>query len=365
MKPNFALVAALLFAGANASMALGGIVEDLRAKTPSQSIELRNKLISAIWGDEKPNIPIVTRDDAHNIDLVATFGRNPDDVAWLVSDMGHGMKAKTLYATFADSRCLFVINAAHSQGFVQPPPSDLKLPISYWSIPGSVQFLKRLAAKGCDLLLSSMPFYGENRYYALDVGLPMEPPGGNLHDDIPNVPGLKPDRGSLLQYYVDPVLGAVNFAIERKHYNRIGMAGLSGGGWTTTLVSAIDSRIQRSYSVAGSLPTRYKSEDEIGDWEQRARDLLDVADYSDLYLMGSAEKSRKTHLIYNSDDGCCFKGRVASTFANDLKSFAKENGFGVVDVTIVQGHDHDVAPAAADFILEDFFLDEESGGRLH
>src|ERR1700743_1552081 len=106
------------------------------------------------------------------------------------------------------------------------------------------------------------------------------------------------------------------------------MEGLSGGGWTTTLVSAIDPRIEQSYAVAGSLPTKYRLGGDIGDWEQTHRDLLDIVDYSDLYLMGSAERNRKTHLIYNLDDGCCFKGRIASTFAEELKSFAAMNGYG-------------------------------------
>lgn len=32
------------------------------------------------------------------------------------------------------------------------------------------------------------------------------------------------------------------------------MAGLSGGGWTTTYASAIDTRIRRSFPIAGSVP---------------------------------------------------------------------------------------------------------------
>ena len=32
------------------------------------------------------------------------------------------------------------------------------------------------------------------------------------------------------------------------------MIGISGGGWTTTVYPAIDTRISESFSVAGSLP---------------------------------------------------------------------------------------------------------------
>ena len=34
----------------------------------------------------------------------------------------------------------------------------------------------------------------------------------------------------------------------------MGMSGLSGGGWTTTMVSAIEPRLTHIYPVAGSMP---------------------------------------------------------------------------------------------------------------
>jgi PhoPQ-activated pathogenicity-related protein len=37
-------------------------------------------------------------------------------------------------------------------------------------------------------------------------------------------------------------------------YKHIVMAGLSGGGWTTTIAAAIDPRIQLSIPIAGSIP---------------------------------------------------------------------------------------------------------------
>ena len=37
-------------------------------------------------------------------------------------------------------------------------------------------------------------------------------------------------------------------------YKHIVMAGLSGGGWTTTISAAIDPRITLSMPIAGSMP---------------------------------------------------------------------------------------------------------------
>ena len=56
------------------------------------------------------------------------------------------------------------------------------------------------------------------------------------------------------------------------------MAGLSGGGWTTTIASALDPRIVLSFPVAGSVPFAMRDEHpgdpyhDLGDFEQeRAR----------------------------------------------------------------------------------------------
>jgi PhoPQ-activated pathogenicity-related protein len=41
---------------------------------------------------------------------------------------------------------------------------------------------------------------------------------------------------------------------EALGYKHIVMAGLSGGGWTTTISAAIDPRITLSMPIAGSMP---------------------------------------------------------------------------------------------------------------
>jgi hypothetical protein len=331
------------------------VVGDLRAKTPADSIALRQKLVQSIWGAPTPEVPTVQVEPTSGINTGETFGREPLEMRWLVSDMGKGMRARTLYAHFQHgASCLLVINAGHSQGFVQPPPANLKPPVSYWAVPGSMAFLKRVVAEGCDLIMVSMPFYGENRGYALDVGLPMEPPSRNLHDDMPKVQAIKPDKGSLLRYFLEPAMGSLQWALRHRSYLRIGMAGLSGGGWATTVLAALEPSVQVSYAVSGSVPMKYRATPREGDWEQYTSDLLDVADYSDLYLMGTAEQGRRVHLLYNAENGCCFNGTQVQQFAPALVKFANEAGYGPLEVKIFPGSAHDIQPAIADHILADF-----------
>lgn len=76
------------------------------------------------------------------------------------------------------------------------------------------------------------------------------------------------------------------------------MVGLSGGGWTTTLVTAQDGRIRRGYSVAGDLPLDMRSPADMGDAEQL------VPDYRALY----AQAGERLLHVFNEYDPCCFAG---------------------------------------------------------
>ena len=62
---------------------------------------------------------------------------------------------------------------------------------------------------------------------------------------------LKGDRP--LRYFIEPVVLTANWAVAQG-YEEINMAGLSGGGWSTTFAPAVDARIKRSFPIAGSVP---------------------------------------------------------------------------------------------------------------
>jgi hypothetical protein len=56
-----------------------------------------------------------------------------------------------------------------------------------------------------------------------------------------------------LRYFIEPVVLTANFAMAQG-YEDINMAGLSGGGWSTTFAAGVDKRIRRSFPIAGSVP---------------------------------------------------------------------------------------------------------------
>jgi len=87
--------------------------------------------------------------------------------------------------------------------------------------------------------------------------------------------------------------------------SRVGMTGLSGGGWQTIVLSALDPRITLSVPVAGytSLRNRARCLNDIGDWEQIPPDLTTVLDYQQMTAMLAP---RPTLIICNEKDDCCF-----------------------------------------------------------
>ena len=90
--------------------------------------------------------------------------------------------------------------------------------------------------------------------------------------------------------------------------NRLGMTGLSGGGWQTIVLSALDERVRVSVPVAGfsTLAARIEANahGDLGDVEQSATDFLAGQDFSHLVAMRAP---RPTLLIYNAQDDCCFR----------------------------------------------------------
>jgi dienelactone hydrolase len=86
---------------------------------------------------------------------------------------------------------------------------------------------------------------------------------------------------------------------------RIGVTGLSGGGWQTIMLSSLDLRVKVAIPVAGyeTLLERITVGD-TGDIEENATDLLVGQDYSTLTAIRAP---RPTLLIYNAEDSCCYR----------------------------------------------------------
>ncbi len=91
---------------------------------------------------------------------------------------------------------------------------------------------------------------------------------------------------------------------------RVAVAGLSGGGWQTIIISALDERVTFCNPVAGysSFRTRARLTSDLGDSEQTPCDFASITDYAQLTAMLAP---RAALLTKNADDNCCFKAAHA------------------------------------------------------
>ena len=120
---------------------------------------------------------------------------------------------------------------------------------------------------------------------------------------------------------------------SRVDRNRIGVTGLSGGGWQTIVLSSLDERVKATNPVAGfsSLRSRVEVKDygDMGDVEQSGTDFLEGSDYPSLVALMAP---RPTLLTYNGEDDCCFramlvKPRIFDAIQPFFKLYGKQDSF--------------------------------------
>ena len=127
---------------------------------------------------------------------------------------------------------------------------------------------------------------------------------GNRHNallqlDLCGTSGVAP--------FVLALMRGLDVALAHSHADktRVGVAGLSGGGWQTITLASLDTRVGLANPVAGyaSMFTRAQYSRDVGDAEQIPSDMCTVADYT--HLTGTMAP-RPLLLTYNSKDECCF-----------------------------------------------------------
>ena len=109
---------------------------------------------------------------------------------------------------------------------------------------------------------------------------------------------------------------------------RCAMTGLSGGGWQTIILTALDERITHSVPVAGymSMKLRLNFMPDIGDYEQFPPDLGLWAEYQ---LLTAMVAPRPMLQILNERDECCFRtDRAKVDIHDELRAVWEAYGAG-------------------------------------
>jgi hypothetical protein len=148
------------------------------------------------------------------------------------------------------------------------------------------------------------------------------------HDALPD----PTDTLNYLRFFVEPSIRCLNeFAGS---YTKCFMVGHSGGGYTTNLVAALDTRLSAGASSSGSFPLYFPDAGWSGarDWEQELNGL--TGSYLDLYIM-ACDGGRKLLNSYNTADTCCFLGTEynADPFETLVQTATGNTNFEVLVVT--------------------------------
>src|SRR5437773_2566717 len=115
--------------------------------------------------------------------------------------------------------------------------------------------------------------------------------------------------------------------------SRLGVTGLSGGGWQTIFLSSLDERVKAAVPVAGYSSVSAKVEarkyGDLGDIEQNGTDLFAGLDYTHLIAMMAP---RPNLLIYDAEDDCCFRAPLVKPLIYDgvnpfFRLYGKEDVF--------------------------------------
>lgn len=169
-----------------------------------------------------------------------------------------------------------------------------------------------------------------------------------------NLPENRHEFGAHLDLAGANVAGLFYLAMRRgldyldRHPNvdrgRLAVTGLSGGGWQTIMLSALDPRVNVSIPVAGysALLSKLEHQDDRGDPEQVPADFLDGFDYPHLTALRAP---RPTLLIHNAEDDCCFRAPLVKPYTYDqvkpfFRLFGKEDAFAWHENTNPSTHNY-------------------------
>ncbi|MGE4280268.1 MAG: hypothetical protein AB7G62_11810 [Magnetospirillum sp.] len=186
------------------------------------------------------------------------------------------------------------------------------------------RLLRRFLEAGCHVIALSLPLTGGDNSRP-EINHPRF--GHILLNDPDKFEILETESFSTLQYFLTPPIVALNHALKQRSFKHIAMAGFSGGGWVTTMVAALDPRIQYSYSIAGTVPLSvHAAALHWGSYEQRMGRLYEIANYPELYVMAAAGQGRRHTQFYNQDDPCCFAGGNWQYWATALPPLVQKLG---------------------------------------
>ena len=295
--------------------------------------EKRQKLINFIWKSDslpsiQPNIETNIVDDRFS-NLT-----NLQKIEKISLHMEHGFISHSyLFLPNNSNGKLIIYHQGHSGGFIN-----------------GKETIQDFLDSGFSVAAFSMPLIGMNNQPIINL----DNIGPVIFFKHNQLVLLESEEFSSLELFFAPINSTLNYLENNYSFREYHMVGISGGGWVTTVYPALDSRISKSFSVAGSLPLSLRNiVDDVGDYEQFHPKLYSMANYFELYAMNSIGKDREFYQIFNKNDPCCFAGETYKIYYEPLKKFVSQFDSGNFDIIIDDTHnEHIISDFSKESIIE-------------
>ena len=254
----------------------------------------RTSLIKYIWKDQMPTkLPISITENF--VDDNFSDLENLKQLDKITIEMEHGVNSIAyFFIPHEQNNKLIIYHQGHDGDFLLGK--------------NTIQFFLK---NGYSIVAFSMPLKGMNSQPVIETS-DFGPIKFVSHKQFTL---LESSKFSPMKYFVEPIVLSLNFIDKNYDYDSYNMIGISGGGWTTIIYSAIDERISQSYSVAGSYPLhlRYETKN-LGDYEQTNPNIYRISNYLELYTMSSSGDNRKLVQLFIYNDPCCFQAELYEKF---------------------------------------------------
>ena len=297
----------------------------------------KTSLIKYIWKNQMPT-KLPANIEENFIDDNFRDVKNLQQIDKITIEMEHGINSIAyLFIPYEANNKLIIYHQGHDGDFLLGK--------------NTIQFFLK---NGYSIIAFNMPLKGMNNQPVIETS-DFGPIKFISHKQFPL---LESSKFSPLKYFVEPIVLSLNYIDESYNYDDYYMVGISGGGWTTVVYSAIDERVSKSYSVAGSYPLHLRHEAKnLGDYEQINPNLYRIANYLELYIMSSFGDDRKLVQLFIYNDPCCFQAELYEKFPygnviqNKLEILGNEGKFSVLlDSSTNQ---HEISDHALSLILDD------------
>lgn len=316
-----------------------GIRALIKIHAPSDIAAKRRALVNYIW--KRNSLPVSALPDEVHENVSIPWFSNWQEVARvdkLVVRMEQGFESH-IYHLFPKGEAIGAVIVHGGHGSV---------------LKAHTALIKRLLRLNYAVFGIDMPLYGKNKYpdFIDTPNMGLVKIRGAMHQELAL---LETDNFTAIKLFLHPILVALNHGLVRHGYEEFAMVGYSGGGWSTALYAAVDTRIRKSFAVAGSSAfyLLYVSGSGYGDFEQTWPLLYSKANYLEIYVLGASGPGRRLIQVHNKFDTCCFYGMGGTTYASIVAGVVSDLGQGgrfsyVLDDTHKA---HAISKSATDMII--------------